>query len=346
MGFREEDVSTGSGKWRAEHARGAGHHAASVGHSRWRPAPQLTPPDQGARGGWPGLSASLLTLGSRVIWALPLGDRELGLREGMWLAQRRTAEQRLWHSATLLSEGAHPLPAGPGLHLVARPNSTPGTSAPPLPAQPGTRGKQGLVSRGRSRGFPAGVQGVTSAPAGVAELSSVPDGACSGPARSPEGRWEKARVNGWVPGRLAEDHHRASRVLLPAAPPSPPLLPLSLLHAAHTGSRLTPGTPATRLAWEASHMLFLGPSQLTSSSPRSWAPCCGAGAAQTCHSPAPLPVPTLLSSTFPMTFYCISTQCPYCLSPPPAPTLPGPAPGTGDRGTNPSPLEPGRVGAP
>lgn len=50
-----------------------------------------------------------------------------------------------------------------------------------------------------SRGVPAraGVQGVTSAPAEVSVLSSVPDGACSGPAHSPAGGG-RAQVS-WPP---------------------------------------------------------------------------------------------------------------------------------------------------
>lgn len=90
-----------------------------------------------------------------------------------------------------------------------RPNSTPGPcwpQAPPFLALPpsdsladgegGGEMAEAVETRfgRRAHGPRAGMQGVTCALAAVSVLSSVPDGACSGPSRSPAGR-ERAQLS-------------------------------------------------------------------------------------------------------------------------------------------------------
>lgn len=97
------------------------------------------------------------------------------------------------------------------------------------------------------------MQGVTSAPAGVSELSSVPDGACSGPARSPAGRWEQTQVSRTLHAQHAGPRWRATG-RGPSRGPQGPLCPLlppphCLSCFSPSSTLLTLESPDTVLSW-------------------------------------------------------------------------------------------------
>lgn len=167
------------------------------------------------------------------------------------------------------------------------------------------------------------MQGVTSAPAGVSELSSVPDGACSGPARSPAGRWEQTQVSRTLHAQHAGPRWRATG-RGPSRGPQGPLCPLlppphCLSCFSPSSTLLTLESPDTVLSWGLS----------TCSSPGA---CLALSKAAlkgyllrplvNCSSPSPTsharasPPPRPLSSTFPSPIASLSMQCSPSPSPP------------------------------
>ena len=137
-----------------------------------------------------------------VIRALPCLDGGLVLRQGCgWPGGTQQTRAQGWvcDPRAGLLHSAHPIHWGhtrrprPGTQLAAQ-------------ARPEMAGTEAETCDG-------GPKGVTCVPAGVSELFSAPDGACSGPARSPAGRWRKHAIAGlrdqhgewgpWAPGRLA-----------------------------------------------------------------------------------------------------------------------------------------------
>lgn len=155
------------------------------------------------------------------------------------------------------------------LHSIQREHTSPPRPRAQLPSKAQGGGDRGWGAEASDAGpEQVGVQGVTSAPAGVSELSSVPDGACSGPARSPAGRWEETQVSrtphaqhvvngaplegdwpGAIPGRPGPSRGPQGPLCLLLPPPhclscfSPSSTPLTL------ASKLTLESPDTVLSW-------------------------------------------------------------------------------------------------
>lgn len=186
-----------------------------------------------------------------------------GLREGMSLAQSRTRRQCLKQSVTLRlvlhllhapCKGSTPAPGRPRTSsFLQDPNQLLGPAGlRPHPLRPrllltarqrecdGEMAEVVEIRFGRrAHGPKAGVQGATCAPAAVSVLSSVPDGACSGPARSPVGcgraqvSWTCLSLQQTVSGAFAEDQGAGQHTiswairgyysyLIPGSAPRPP----------------------------------------------------------------------------------------------------------------------------